>query len=289
MQITESLILSLTSQTSRQGVAIVLRDFLEQQQQISHGDFYSQKDLIKKHHFSDLEVQKISDFKSYFFEKQNCFLFVTESFENQKLKFFVFNPIDNKKFSSLIAVLDNLLVWHYKLNTSNSLVLKDDLTDLYNHRFFSRALEQEIIRSERFQKKFAILFIDVDYFKKINDTHGHFVGSSILKQIAAVIKTTIREVDLATRYGGDEFVVIALETNPQGAKTLAERIRQNIENHFFIIDATQDTKQQIQLTVSIGVATYPQTATNKDDLLKLADKTMYDSKKAGRNKVTIFK
>lgn len=276
--------LDLSSQKNRRDLAGVVKSYLEEHNHLSEGGFFNKQSLLETFNLQDNDITSLNGYKVNFLEARKLFIIVVESFEQTFLQFFAFKTTGNFDVSATIAVVESCLNWHNKLTKTSDLILKDELTGLYNYRFFSRALNHEISRSERFSKNFAILFIDVDHFKKVNDQYGHVAGSSVLRQIAAVVQDSIREVDVATRYGGDEFVVIALETLEEGAKVLAERIRQKVAAHHFKVR----TDKLVGLSVSIGVATYPQTAASKDDLLKLADKTMYDSKKAGRNCVTVF-
>lgn len=154
----------------------------------------------------------------------------------------------------------------------------DDLTGLYNSRYLKFALTNAVLRSKHRRKHFAVLFIDVDHFKKINDTHGHLVGSEFLVAIGKTIRHAVRNIDPVFRYGGDEFVVLLHDTTSSGAMDIAERIRKNIERRVFVIQ-----RQRIQTTVSIGIASFPDHATDKESLLKLADEAMYAAKKGARN------
>lgn len=158
----------------------------------------------------------------------------------------------------------------------------DDLTGLYNSRYLRYALTNSIMRCKDQGQKFSVLFIDVDHFKKINDTHTHLVGSEFLITIGKTIKNAVRRIDPVFRYGGDEFVVILNDTPLDGATEIAERIRKNIERRVFVIKG-----QRIQTTVSIGIATYPDHAAERDDLLRMADEAMYSAKKTTRNAVRL--
>lgn len=156
----------------------------------------------------------------------------------------------------------------------------DDLTGLYNSRYLKFALSNAVLKCKKPEQGFTVLFIDVDHFKKINDTHGHLIGSEFLVTIGKTIRNAIRQIDPVFRYGGDEFVVILNDTLTEGAKIIAERIRKNIERRVFVIQG-----KRIQTTVSIGLASYPEHAAEQDSLLKLADEAMYSAKKTSRNSV----
>ncbi|MCX7991050.1 MAG: diguanylate cyclase [Proteobacteria bacterium] len=157
----------------------------------------------------------------------------------------------------------------------------DELTKVYNIRYLHVALENEIKRAERFGSFLSVLFLDLDFFKNINDTYGHLTGSKLLIEIAKEIKRCVRSIDIVIRYGGDEFVIICTETDPELALKVAERIRKRIETTEFL----KEEGKNIKITASIGIATYPVNATTKTDLLELADKAMYKGKETTRNVV----
>ncbi len=156
----------------------------------------------------------------------------------------------------------------------------DDLTGLYNSRYLKHALTNAIVRSSQNARHFAVLFIDVDRFKSINDKHGHLLGSAFLVAIAKAVRNCVRNIDPVFRYGGDEFVVVLHDTNKEGAREIAERIRRQIERRVFVV---QNVK--IQTTVSVGVAVYPDHTMERDTLLRLADSAMYSVKRESRNAV----
>lgn len=163
-------------------------------------------------------------------------------------------------------------------NARNMLYI-DELTGLFNYRFLDIALEREIKRVERYGSRVSLLFLDIDYFKNVNDTHGHLIGSKVLTEVGVLLKKTVREVDVVIRYGGDEFTVIVSEVGTAGAGVVAERIRSAIESHRFLSDEGYD----IRLTASLGYAGYPEDARTKLELLQLADEAMYRGKERGRN------
>lgn len=158
----------------------------------------------------------------------------------------------------------------------------DILTPLYNQRFLPVVLDNEISRCQRHGGEFTVLFLDIDYFKSVNDTRGHWIGSRLLTQLGAVVSDNIRTCDFGFRYGGDEFVVVLVGTGAVNGKLVAERIRKKIENLVFQVE-----DQEVKLTVSIGVATYPDHATSRDELIKMADQAMYSGKNKSRNVVYI--
>ncbi|MCM2264123.1 MAG: diguanylate cyclase [Desulfuromonadales bacterium] len=159
---------------------------------------------------------------------------------------------------------------------ARDLIYTDDLTGLYNHRYLQIAMEQEIRRAERYGLEFSLAFIDLDLFKNVNDTHGHLVGSGVLREVGELLRHCVRDADLLFRYGGDEFTALLVETDSRGAKVVAERIRKAIEEHLY--DAGQG--KTCRVTATVGHATYPVHATNKQELIDLADRAMYQGKQS---------
>ena len=166
------------------------------------------------------------------------------------------------------------------------LAIVDGLTNLYNHRYFLESLKEEITRLSRYEKDavLSVIMLDVDHFKHYNDTNGHMAGDSVLIEIGQILKNLIRKVDMAGRYGGEEFIIMMPATQKEGAVILAERIRAAIEEHPFEFGSGQPGGK---LTVSLGVATYPAVGTTEEALVNSADKALYMSKNSGRNRVSI--
>lgn len=163
------------------------------------------------------------------------------------------------------------------------LVYVDDATGLYNTRYMNYILDREIAQSETSGKSFAILFIDADKFKGINDVHGHLVGTRLLNELGAMLKTLTRDTDTVFRYGGDEFVAVLSPCDLATAQAVAERIRRAVESHAFI----QSEGLNVRFTVSIGVALFPDHATSKKQVVEAADHAMYAAKRKTRNTVFI--
>ena len=164
------------------------------------------------------------------------------------------------------------------------MAFRDGLTGLYNHRYFQEIMDNEVGRARRYKKPFSLIMLDLDYFKKINDEYGHPTGDVVLKEVSNLINNTIRDCDLSVRYGGEEFAVVLPETESKGAAVVAERLRQAAE-HIEIMD--QDNN--IRITISVGVTSYdPAKNKNKSEIISEADNALYNSKRNGRNKVTVF-
>jgi diguanylate cyclase (GGDEF)-like protein len=160
----------------------------------------------------------------------------------------------------------------------------DDLSGLFNYRYLEVALDRELKRAERYASHLSILFLDMDAFKQVNDTHGHLVGSRVLKEMGALLKKSVREVDVVIRYGGDEYTIILVETNCNTAEKVAERIRRLVESHIFLAAEGYS----IRLTCSIGYSCCPEDTMSKQELLEMADKAMYAGKSSGKNCVRRF-
>jgi diguanylate cyclase (GGDEF)-like protein len=160
-----------------------------------------------------------------------------------------------------------------------SMAIRDALTGLYNYGYFKEALHYEVEKSRRYKTPLSLLFLDIDDFKRVNDTLGHLKGDKIMRQVAAILKKGIRQADLLCRYGGDEFVMLLSQTPPDQAMVLAERLRQRIAQSSMNLQ-----EQALKVTVSIGVAGLrPEMST--EDLVKEADDAHYRAKQAGKNRV----
>ncbi len=177
------------------------------------------------------------------------------------------------------AALENALLY----SKAKILTITDDLTNIYNYRYLNNILDRELVRAQRLNSAMSVLFLDLDSFKKVNDKHGHLLGSKILVELAGMLKGAVRKVDAVARYGGDEYIVVLTDTNSKGAMIVAERIRQMVEEHTF----TVSEGFPIKLTVSIGVASYPEHGVSKVDLLHLADEAMYRGKFGRKNIVYV--
>lgn len=160
------------------------------------------------------------------------------------------------------------------------LAVTDGLTGLYNHRRFYEALHTELLRSDRHRRPLAVLMIDVDFFKRVNDALGHPIGDDLLRRLAEVLSKDLRQTDLIARYGGEEFAVILPETSKAEALQVAERMRAAVESK---VNEGGPWRQTV--TVSIGVAVFPEDGRSAEPLLAAADAAMYVAKRQGRNRV----
>ena len=162
------------------------------------------------------------------------------------------------------------------------LATRDGLTGLLNRRVFQEALSRKMAEARRSGTRLSLIMSDLDHFKSVNDTHGHQAGDLVLTRFAAVIRRNVREVDLACRYGGEEFVVVCPDTDGPGALLLAERIRREMER-----EEMDSGAARIRVTCSLGVATYPEHAGVPDALVAAADESLYEAKHGGRNRVVV--
>lgn len=178
----------------------------------------------------------------------------------------------------LITCNEGLLVQENKdlRNQFFNLSIYDELTGLHNYRFLTQIYKREISRANRYGLPLTVLLVDVDHFKKVNDSYGHENGNDVLKRIAEIIMESVREADIPARYGGEEFVILLPETDQKYGYQVAERIRQKVAGHIFFFGG---------VTVSVGLASHNTANQSQDDLLSRADMAMYSAKKNGRNRV----
>jgi diguanylate cyclase (GGDEF)-like protein len=190
---------------------------------------------------------------------------------------------------SVGLTLGNIDIFNYLHQNYHSFkqqAITDGLTGLYNRRFFNEEIEREIARSYRHFLRMSLILLDVDHFKKYNDTNGHQAGDLVLKKVASVLRNETRVCDMECRYGGEEFALILPETNKTQALMIAEKLRRQIEETEF---PHQNRQPSGNLTASLGVATFPDDAVNSKDLIDTADAGLYKAKEQGRNGVVAVK
>ncbi len=174
-------------------------------------------------------------------------------------------------------------------NKLQELAITDGLTGLYNHKYFHQKLDEEIARANRYGKNLSLILFDIDNFKQLNDAYGHQVGDKLLYDLSKLIKSILRQVDIFARYGGEEFVIILPETDISGAEKMAERIRKTVESNKFIVEKfSGDEKEEVCITISIGISFFKENM-KKDELIELADKSLYTAKRNGKNQVVSAK
>lgn len=158
----------------------------------------------------------------------------------------------------------------------------DGLTGVYNHRYFQEKFTKILLRAERYGEKFSLMLLDIDFFKKVNDTYGHPVGDIVLKKVAEILSSIARKVDIVARYGGEEFAIICVNEDKKNALKLAERLRKEIEETVIIFEGGK-----LKVTASMGVASYPEDGIDKPSIIEKADKALYEAKHSGRNRVVL--
>lgn len=245
--------------------------------------FLNKKDLLKA--FSG-EIKYLGEVDSVEFaqpqDKSKYLEFVFDGEENS-----LYVKTGSKKiveYQDTLRKLLELCIERINLyDKFQQLSIYDSLTETYNRRYFVMRFVEEFERAKNFSLKLSALMIDVDNFKKINDTYGHLVGDAVLKEIAKIIKENIREIDSLARFGGEEFSVVLPETDKMAAIVVAERIRSKVSEH--IIKAFDET---LNVTISVGVGNFPQNTLYSDVLMETADKALYQAKISGRNKVCWF-
>jgi diguanylate cyclase (GGDEF)-like protein len=161
--------------------------------------------------------------------------------------------------------------------------MNDGLTGVFNRRYMEVRLVSELAFARRHMAPVALLLIDLDHFKRVNDTYGHPAGDQVLKEFARLVKKSIRAEDTLGRYGGEEFAILARLTDKTKGKIIAERIRSKIAEHVFLSDS-----HKLQITVSVGVAAGGSRLPTPEELLQAADRALYQAKKAGRNQVMVY-
>ncbi|RME77767.1 diguanylate cyclase [Candidatus Woesearchaeota archaeon] len=222
-----------------------------------------------------------------FFEKPRCILSIPLIQQKNILGCVIIHGDYIKELTEDDFEVLSLMSEYLSVAVSNALSLKeverlsitDPLTGLHNRRSFNQLLEQEIARSKRTQEPLSLLLLDIDHFKNYNDTNGHQAGDKLLKELAQLIKTTMRKTDIPARYGGEEFVIILPNTSLIGSEQVAEKLRQAVEEH----DFDHAHKQPLgHVSISIGLATL-RPADTQETLIKRADDYLYKAKERGRN------
>jgi diguanylate cyclase (GGDEF)-like protein len=186
------------------------------------------------------------------------------------------SPVTAAILSHLASALSSAEVYRRALDLS----FRDELTGVYNYRFLMEALDREAKRAQRFDHVFSVVMLDLDNLKEFNDRHGHLKGSEVLRVVGRTIPTCLRKVDLAAKYGGDEFVIILPRTDKPGALKVCERIRRRVSGH------RRGGPRGPRITVSLGVASFPADGRTPRVLLRKADRALYRAKAGGRNSVS---
>lgn len=185
-----------------------------------------------------------------------------------------------KFYKTLLSELSLLLKTRYLYAETEYLSVTDGLTKLYNRRHFEYHIEREFLRTKRYSSALSLALVDIDFFKRVNDTYGHQFGDYVLSEISKLVSDSFRKTDMVCRYGGEEIAVVLTETSLENAMIPLERLREKISQHEFIYN-----EQKAEMTVSIGVAANHQNMKSQKDLIECADKALYQAKQNGRNQV----
>ncbi|HLF17962.1 MAG TPA: GGDEF domain-containing protein [Candidatus Omnitrophota bacterium] len=231
--------------------------------------------------FLDLQNEDIDNFR----KDPDYFIFSLKT-KDQNVGHLVVKGVseDEKEKMAILATQFSLALRRVKLYQEiEQIAITDSLTEVRTRRYTMERLQEEMNRSKSQHLNLAVLMVDVDHFKKINDTYGHLTGDQVLSEIGRIIKENLREIDIAGRYGGEEFCVVLPDTSAQGAQFAAERIRQATEKALI---KAYDT--QLQTSVSIGISQFPKDGTKLSELVDKADWALYRAKKQGRNRVCSF-
>jgi diguanylate cyclase (GGDEF)-like protein len=206
--------------------------------------------------------------------KAGAYDYITTPFNTDELGMVIMHAMERKKLQEEVK----------EGKIYQEMAVTDSLTGLYNRRYFDELLIREEARAKRYPQQFSLLMIDIDDFKKFNDTYGHPCGDNILKTVAQILLRRIRNTDYVARYGGEEFCIIAPHTSKQNASVFASRIADIVaQEKFTLSDALKAS-----VTVSIGVANFNDDAQTKEELIKKSDDAMYQAKKLGKNRVCMF-
>jgi diguanylate cyclase (GGDEF)-like protein len=166
----------------------------------------------------------------------------------------------------------------HNFDRMKQLAYVDGLTGIHNRRFFEMRIVEELERASRFQGRMSVIMVDIDHFKKMNDEFGHLLGDEMLRSVSTILKQQLRKMDMVCRYGGDEFAIVVPETAGESAVRVAEKLRRQVETHFF-------PGVPRPVTISCGVADYPAHGVTRDEVVAAADSALYQAKQAGRNQV----
>ena len=183
-------------------------------------------------------------------------------------------------FAKLLGLCLERIVLYEKLQL---LSIYEPLTEVYNRRYFLQRLNEEFERAKKSKLNLSFLMVDLDHFKKVNDTYGHLVGDVVLREVASLIKQSIREIDFVARYGGEEFALILPDTDKAGAIMVAERISGVVSKQ-----KIRAFDEIVTVTVSVGVGAFPENTLHSDMLVEISDKALYQAKVSGRNRVCWF-
>ena len=196
-------------------------------------------------------------------------------------------------FSAIFVLLVGTLALQTATDLNQVSVLRrenvlDPLIGIYNRRYLNLKIAEEIERAQRHNFQLSMLLLDIDHFKNVNDTYGHYIGDLVLKSLGNLLLKNVRKTDIVARYGGEEIAVIAPHTSVPTAVNLAERLRQVVETSVMVPADEQEDRQAVTISVSIGVAGLDRQIVDKQSLIERTDEALYKAKQKGRNRVVVF-
>jgi len=230
-----------------------------------------------------LPIDKDHPFVQYLGESRGLFIALPLLSEGIPIGILTIHGAENEHTESFSILAEQLSLELKKISLYEKvqeLAITDGLTGVYVRRHFIERLDEEVARSKRYNLGLSLLMIDLDHFKRCNDTYGHLVGDIVLKEITKIMKEYVRQVDLIGRYGGEEFVIALPDTDKKSAINIADRIRSSVEKHKF-----RAYDETISMTISTGVASFPENGEDVVTLIDSADQALYKAKQEGRNKV----
>ena len=245
---------------------------------------------LPKQFYSEIQIHlknnKGKNIEISFLEKDGWIFQLVPVIKHDRIvSLFIYTFSQDKKEAALLN--SHLLValsQQMSLIEENHLLFQQTITDaktsLYNTRYFQYCLENEITRSERYGRPLSIVVFDIDHFKKLNDTHGHLAGDSVLIKVASILKSSFRKNDIVARFGGEEFVVLCLETSHENLFKTVDSIREKIAQTDFLFE-----NETLSVTISGGISSFPESAKNPEALFATADRALYEAKRTGRNKI----
>jgi diguanylate cyclase (GGDEF)-like protein len=191
-----------------------------------------------------------------------------------------FQQADIQPLESVADICATAIQNAYYVDRVKQLAYLDGLTGIFNRRYFEMRIAEEIDRARRFDSGMAVIMVDIDQFKRLNDEFGHLLGDEVLRQVSSIFYQQVRKIDVVCRYGGEEFAILLSQTNLIHAVGVAEKLRR-------LVEGWQFPGVPRQVTISCGAASYPDHGTSRDDLVKAADAGLYAAKQAGRNRVCL--
>jgi diguanylate cyclase (GGDEF)-like protein len=192
--------------------------------------------------------------------------------------------VKEEELTILTRMFFNHLYLLLKLKNYEFHSIKDDITLAYNQNYLKAFIQNEMERAKRYATSFSLIFFDLDNLKAINEVHGHLVGTEVLREVAGILRSQVRKVDLLSRFGGDEFVIVLLHAGPERAHEVSQRIRRKMNGHTFL----KSKNLEINISGCFGISSFPENGNSVDQLIRKADLAMYEVKRKGKDGIKIF-